>query len=227
VVDQLECLAIKLGQWPNNKYPVSGSMFRQFGPMRTCHEPWAMSPRLKFLPCPWPINLQFPITEKQLFPLIINSLLTFSPLSCVFIFEYSYGCKLLVWAPSEQVVIDVPFDVKFCADLIPKLKTFYFTHMLPRIVDDFQSGRLTLCSKYVHLCGVLYFSVFKWFIYFVSCKALSALPYYLSITLDWCFCLSQFTFICTFTWFYICIILVFLYLALYSSLHTCLSNAYG
>ena len=63
-------------------------------------------------------------------------------------------CKLLVWASSEQVFIDVPFDVKFCADVIPKLKPFYFTHMLTRIVDEFQSGRLILCSKCVNLCGM-------------------------------------------------------------------------
>ena len=44
-------------------------------------------------------------------------------------------CKLVVWAPSEQV-INVPYDVNFCADVIPKLKAFYFTHMLPRIVDE-------------------------------------------------------------------------------------------
>jgi len=61
-------------------------------------------------------------------------------------------CKLLVWAPSEKVVIDVPFDSEYCSQVIPKLKSFYFSHMLPRIVDEFLSGRLVLCHKYVHMC---------------------------------------------------------------------------
>lgn len=59
-------------------------------------------------------------------------------------------CKLLAWAPSEQVVI-VPFDVKFCADVIPKLKAFYFTHMLPRIVDEFQSGKLCAPNMLIYV----------------------------------------------------------------------------
>lgn len=61
-------------------------------------------------------------------------------------------CKLLVWAPSEKVVIDVPFDLEYCSQVLPKLKSFYFSHMLPRIVDEFLSGRLVLCHKYVHMC---------------------------------------------------------------------------
>ena len=60
-------------------------------------------------------------------------------------------CKLLIQGLSEQVVIDVNFDVKFCADVISEL---YFTDILPRTVVEFLSGRLTLCSKYVNLCGI-------------------------------------------------------------------------
>ncbi|XP_073702954.1 uncharacterized protein [Garra rufa] len=62
-------------------------------------------------------------------------------------------CKLLVWAPNEQLVIDVPFDFQYCTEVISKLKSFYFTHMLPRIVDEFDCGRLKLCLKYTDLCN--------------------------------------------------------------------------
>lgn len=60
--------------------------------------------------------------------------------------------KLLVWASTEQFLIDVPFDCQFCFDVISKLKSFYFTHMLPRIVDEFDCGRLVLCRKYTDMC---------------------------------------------------------------------------
>lgn len=61
-------------------------------------------------------------------------------------------CKLLMWAPSEKIVIDVPFDLEYCLQILPKLKSFYFSQMLPRIVDEFLAGRLTLCKKYENLC---------------------------------------------------------------------------
>ena len=63
--------------------------------------------------------------------------------------------QTVVWALSELVVIDVPIDVKFCADVIPKLKAFYFLHMLPRVVYEFQLGRLCAQNMLIYVVSRL------------------------------------------------------------------------
>lgn len=62
------------------------------------------------------------------------------------------ACKLLLWAPSQQVLIPVPYDEQFCAKTVARLKPFYFKHMLPQVSDEFQEGRLLLSTKFMQLC---------------------------------------------------------------------------
>ena len=55
---------------------------------------------------------------------------------------------LLLWSRSDNVQLPVPFDRNFAEQNVARLRTFYFAHMLPRIVDEFAHGRLQLCPAY-------------------------------------------------------------------------------
>nr|XP_055075234.1 uncharacterized protein LOC129454684 [Misgurnus anguillicaudatus] len=57
--------------------------------------------------------------------------------------------KLVIWNKTEHLEIEVPYDQAFVQEHIIRLRTFYFTHMLPKIVDDFVEGKLQFCSKYL------------------------------------------------------------------------------
>ncbi len=53
--------------------------------------------------------------------------------------------KLLIWTPSQQVLISVAYDADFCAEIVPRLKAFYFKHMLPqRQINAHQCPSLVL-----------------------------------------------------------------------------------
>ncbi|CAJ1071402.1 uncharacterized protein LOC125296826 [Xyrichtys novacula] len=58
---------------------------------------------------------------------------------------------LVIWNNTEHIEIQVPYDKHFLQTHITRLRTFYFTHMLPKIVDDFVKGRLQLCNTYLTL----------------------------------------------------------------------------
>lgn len=62
------------------------------------------------------------------------------------------SCKLLVWVPSQQVLLQVPYNEQFCSKTVARLKTFYFKYMLPQVTDEFQAGRLLLSTRYLQLC---------------------------------------------------------------------------
>lgn len=53
---------------------------------------------------------------------------------------------------SQQELISVPYNTDLCAVAVPRLKAFYFTHMLHHIVDEFEAGRLSLSDRYMQLC---------------------------------------------------------------------------
>ncbi|XP_063073553.1 uncharacterized protein LOC134464036 [Engraulis encrasicolus] len=59
--------------------------------------------------------------------------------------------KLVIWNKTEHLEIEVPYDQDFVEEHIPRLRTFYFSHMLPKIVDDFVEGRLQFCSRYLSI----------------------------------------------------------------------------
>ena len=40
------------------------------------------------------------------------------------------------------------FDENYVHDVVRRLKCFYFASMLPRLADDFKSGRLKLTKRY-------------------------------------------------------------------------------
>lgn len=58
-------------------------------------------------------------------------------------------CKLVIWTTNEYKVIEVQHDQQFCESAISRLRLFYFNKLLPRVVDDFESGRLTISKKYI------------------------------------------------------------------------------
>lgn len=62
------------------------------------------------------------------------------------------ACKLLIWIPSQQILLHVPYNEQFCAKTVARLKTFYFKYMLPHVSDEFQEGRLLLSTRYLQLC---------------------------------------------------------------------------
>lgn len=59
--------------------------------------------------------------------------------------------QLVVWNKTEHLELQVPLNQAFVQEHVARLRTFYFTHMLPKIVDDFVEGRMVLCSKYLNI----------------------------------------------------------------------------
>lgn len=69
---------------------------------------------------------------------------------------YCHGadsCIFFVFCQDSEVQLQVPYDAPFVNKELDRLKEFYFVNMLPRIVDDFQDSRLTMCRQYIELCG--------------------------------------------------------------------------
>lgn len=62
-----------------------------------------------------------------------------------------HKCTFFVWTEKSHALIDIAFDTEFVSDLLQRLRVFYFTHMLPRLVDDFEAGRLTFSALYKQL----------------------------------------------------------------------------
>ncbi|XP_026108195.1 uncharacterized protein LOC113080163 isoform X2 [Carassius auratus] len=56
---------------------------------------------------------------------------------------------LVIWSNTECLQLNVLYDQTFVEGHISRLHSFYFTHMLPKVVDDFDDGRLELCSRYM------------------------------------------------------------------------------
>ena len=47
------------------------------------------------------------------------------------------SCVLVIWTPMEHLELDILFDQKYTEAQMKHLQNFYFSHMLPRLVDDF------------------------------------------------------------------------------------------
>ena len=58
---------------------------------------------------------------------------------------------LVIWGGSESLKLQVPFNQTYVDQHVERLRNFYFSKMLPKVVDDFDQGRLQLCSKYKDL----------------------------------------------------------------------------
>lgn len=64
------------------------------------------------------------------------------------------ACKLLLWTPSQQVMLHVPFDEEFCSRTILRHKMFYFKYVLPFVAVEHEEGRLVFCHRYCRICIV-------------------------------------------------------------------------
>lgn len=59
--------------------------------------------------------------------------------------------RLMIWTPDENVVLNVQFDEMFVREQVKRLRAFYFSCMLPRLVDEFVGGRLKLDERYAEI----------------------------------------------------------------------------
>lgn len=50
------------------------------------------------------------------------------------------SATLLIWTPSEQVSFTVQYNEVFVRELVKRLRGFYFSHMLPRLVEEYAAG---------------------------------------------------------------------------------------
>ena len=62
-------------------------------------------------------------------------------------------CKFVVWTADKQCVIDVAYDQAYMDQVLPRIREFYFRHLLVRLADEFSSKRLKLSSEYRSVCG--------------------------------------------------------------------------
>lgn len=56
-------------------------------------------------------------------------------------------CVFCVWTEHKHLLVDV-CNEKYAHDVVCRLKSFYFSSMLPRLVDDFKGGRLKITKRY-------------------------------------------------------------------------------
>ncbi len=63
-------------------------------------------------------------------------------------------CKFVVWTPDFQVIVDVPINKEFLGGILPRLRSFYFAHILVRAADELHFRRLQLSKNYHMLCSV-------------------------------------------------------------------------
>ena len=45
--------------------------------------------------------------------------------------------SLVIWTPLQHLELDVPYDNDFAITYMQRLRSFYFKHMLPKVVDEF------------------------------------------------------------------------------------------
>ncbi|XP_060583020.1 uncharacterized protein LOC132739331 isoform X2 [Ruditapes philippinarum] len=62
-------------------------------------------------------------------------------------------CKFIVWTAEEQVVLDVLYNEDFIEEILPRVRNFYFKHLLVRLTDEHLSGRLKLSPEYKRFCN--------------------------------------------------------------------------
>ncbi|XP_053390110.1 uncharacterized protein LOC128553029 isoform X2 [Mercenaria mercenaria] len=61
-------------------------------------------------------------------------------------------CKFILWTAEKQMVLDVLFDSDFVDKILPRVRAFYFKHLLPRLTDEMHFNRLKLSPEYKKVC---------------------------------------------------------------------------
>ncbi|KAK7136697.1 hypothetical protein R3I93_016902 [Phoxinus phoxinus] len=64
---------------------------------------------------------------------------------------YLQSCKLVIWTPSEDIELEIPFDKHYTDAQVQHLQNFFFVHMLPRLADDFADKKIHLCPTYLQM----------------------------------------------------------------------------
>ncbi|XP_060586523.1 uncharacterized protein LOC132742209 [Ruditapes philippinarum] len=54
-------------------------------------------------------------------------------------------CKFVLWTPDDKCIIDVPYNEQVVSNILPRIRDFYFRHILIRLSDEYESVRLKLC----------------------------------------------------------------------------------
>lgn len=64
-------------------------------------------------------------------------------------------CQFFAWEDKsdDYVLVSVDYDRGFIQNILPRLRSFYFKHLLVRLVDDVHAKRLKLCTAYQTLCS--------------------------------------------------------------------------
>lgn len=57
-------------------------------------------------------------------------------------------CVFFVWSEHKHLLVDVIYNEKYVQDVVCRLKSFYFSPMLPRLVDDFKVCWLKITKLY-------------------------------------------------------------------------------
>ncbi|CAI5685839.1 unnamed protein product [Oreochromis niloticus] len=60
---------------------------------------------------------------------------------------------LVIWTPSEQVSFTVQYDEAFVKEQVKRLRGFYFSYFLPRLVEEYAAGRFQLNERYLKIMG--------------------------------------------------------------------------
>ena len=50
----------------------------------------------------------------------------------------------------DYVLVSVDYDATFVQNILPRLRAFYFQHLLVRLVDEVHAKRLKLCNTIRH-----------------------------------------------------------------------------
>ncbi|XDV12130.1 hypothetical protein PO909_000857 [Leuciscus waleckii] len=61
------------------------------------------------------------------------------------------SCKLVIWTPSEDIELEIPFDKHNTDAQVQQLQNFFFVHMVPRLADDFADKKIHLCPTYLQM----------------------------------------------------------------------------
>lgn len=63
------------------------------------------------------------------------------------------NCLFFVWSDQGHVLVRVPYNEEYVDRNVNRLRNFYFSNMLPRLVDDFHAGHFKLCKGYNNIAG--------------------------------------------------------------------------
>lgn len=60
-------------------------------------------------------------------------------------------CFFFLWSKEKTYIIDVPHDVDFVTQHLPRMRKFYFGSLLPAVVSDLHTGRLQIAQEYTSI----------------------------------------------------------------------------